>query len=125
LNNLYFRSIQDNSTWLPWRTVAFLDSNVASATKLQTARTIWGRTFDGTGDVNGSMYFQTGSVINYYDENAKANKEFIRPPSGVSGGANLIIGRYNADYDYALSLCGKSMVMYTGSWGSASMLLII
>ena len=100
-----------------------LNSNVASATKLQTARSIWGQSFDGTGNVNGIIYLQTGSVISYYDENAQANREFIRPPSGVSGGANLIIGRYNADYDYALSLCGKSMVMYTGSWGSASMFI--
>lgn len=110
-------------TYSNWHQIAFTDSNVASATKLQTARKIWGQSFDGTGDVNGIMYLQTGSVITYYDENAKANREFIRPPSGVSGGKNLIIGRYNADYDYALSLCGKSMVMYTGSWGSASMFI--
>ena len=31
------------------------DSNVASATKLQTPRTIWGQSFDGTGDVSGSL----------------------------------------------------------------------
>ena len=31
------------------------DSNVASATKLQTARTIWGQSFDGTGNVSGSL----------------------------------------------------------------------
>lgn len=29
--------------------------NVASATKLQTARTIWGQSFDGTGNVSGSL----------------------------------------------------------------------
>ena len=34
---------------------AFTDSNVASATKLQTARTIWGQSFDGTGDVSGAI----------------------------------------------------------------------
>lgn len=32
---------------------AFTDGNVASATKLQTERTIWGQSFDGTGNVNG------------------------------------------------------------------------
>ena len=110
-------------TYSNWHQIAFTDSNVASAAKLLTTRYIWGQPFDGTENVNGIIYLQTGSVITYYDENAKANREFIRPPSGVSGGANLIIGRYNADYDYALSLCGKSMVMYTGSWGSASMFI--
>lgn len=38
---------------LPSRTgtIALTDSNVASATKLQTARTIWGQSFDGTDNV--------------------------------------------------------------------------
>ena len=36
-----------------WKYVAFIDSNVASATKLQTPRTIWGQSFDGTGNVDG------------------------------------------------------------------------
>lgn len=35
--------------------LAFIDSNVASATKLQTARTIWGQSFDGTGNVDGTL----------------------------------------------------------------------
>lgn len=38
-----------------WKTLAFLDDNVASATKLQTARTLWGRSFDGTANVSGDM----------------------------------------------------------------------
>lgn len=35
--------------------IAFITSNVASATKLQTARTIWGQSFDGTANVTGSL----------------------------------------------------------------------
>lgn len=38
-----------------WNTVAFLTDNVASATKLQTARTLWGQSFDGTANVSGNM----------------------------------------------------------------------
>ncbi len=38
-----------------WREFAFLDSNVASATKLATARTLWGQSFDGSGNVSGDM----------------------------------------------------------------------
>lgn len=41
--------------WFDWREIAFIDSNVASATKLQTARTLWGQSFDGTGNVSGNM----------------------------------------------------------------------
>ena len=36
-------------------TVAYLSSNVASATKLQTARKLWGQSFDGTGDIIGEL----------------------------------------------------------------------
>lgn len=35
--------------------LAFLHDNVASATKLQTPRTIWGQSFDGTGNVDGTL----------------------------------------------------------------------
>lgn len=38
-----------------WREFAFLDSNVASATKLANSRTIWGQSFDGTGNVSGGL----------------------------------------------------------------------
>lgn len=34
---------------------AYTNSNVASATKLHTARSLWGNSFDGTADVNGDI----------------------------------------------------------------------
>ena len=43
-------------------TLALLTDNVASATKLQTPRTIWGKPFDGTKDVNGDAHI-TGDLI--------------------------------------------------------------
>lgn len=36
-----------------WREFAFTDSNVYSATRLQTPRTIWGQSFDGTSNISG------------------------------------------------------------------------
>ena len=48
-----------------WREFAFTDSNVASATKLQTARTIWGRSFNGTANISGSLE----NVGNIYSTN--------------------------------------------------------
>ena len=45
-----------------------ITGNAASATKLATARTIWGRSFDGTGDVSGSIYGKVKDFILYgYD----------------------------------------------------------
>lgn len=57
LGHLYYRSKRDvaSKAWSSWGTVAFTSDNVASATKLQTARTIWGQTFNGTAPVSGDM----------------------------------------------------------------------
>ena len=38
-----------------------LSGNASSATKLSTARTLWGQSFDGTGNVNGHIYLDTQS----------------------------------------------------------------
>ena len=45
-----------------WKIIAFTDSNVASATKLQTPRNIFGLPFDGTSDVNGDAHI-TGNLV--------------------------------------------------------------
>lgn len=59
IQQLYFRSYQDNGTWHPWKQIAFTDSditgNASSASKLQTARTIWGQSFDGSSDISGNL----------------------------------------------------------------------
>lgn len=44
--------------------LAYLHDNVASATKLQTPRTIWGQSFDGTGNVNGTIYINNSNSSN-------------------------------------------------------------
>lgn len=64
IEHLYYRNHRDNNSqeWSEWRTIAFTTDNVASASKLQTARTLYitsynsyragdGVAFDGTGDV--------------------------------------------------------------------------
>lgn len=55
-------------------TVAYLSSNVASATKLQTARKLWGETFDGTddiaGDISGATRICNASGKNLYIGNS-------------------------------------------------------
>lgn len=47
-----------------YRILASTADNVASATKLQTARTIWGQSFDGTGNVNGTIYINNSNSSN-------------------------------------------------------------
>lgn len=55
-NQLAYRAgSEDGFESKVWRSVAFEDSNVASATKLSTSRAIWGKNFDGTGNVSGDL----------------------------------------------------------------------
>lgn len=54
-NRLFYRTRINTGAWSGWSAVAFTSDNVASATKLQTARTLWGQSFDGTANVSGNM----------------------------------------------------------------------
>lgn len=54
-NRLYYRTRTNNGDWHEWATIAFTWDNVASATKLQNTRYLWGRAFNGTEDIDGSM----------------------------------------------------------------------
>lgn len=53
-------------TFTAWREFAFTDSNVASATKLATSRSIWGKSFDGTANISGDL----NSVGHIYSTNS-------------------------------------------------------
>ncbi len=53
---LYARFSADSNRYTTdWKQFAFTDSNVASASKLETARTLWGQSFNGEGNVSGNM----------------------------------------------------------------------
>jgi hypothetical protein len=69
LGHIYYRSKRDNTSsgWSNWGTLAFLTDNVASATKLQTARSINGTSFDGTENIT---TFKWGSSRNIYIRDA-------------------------------------------------------
>lgn len=58
-NHIYIRNKHYNGStpvWSDsWSTVALTSDNVASATKLQTERTIWGQSFNGSANVTGAM----------------------------------------------------------------------
>lgn len=55
-----------NTSWGEWYRLARTIDNVASATKLQTARTIWGRSFNGTANISGNL----DNVGNIYSTNS-------------------------------------------------------
>lgn len=75
---LQLRYAVDNNRFTSWRSFAFEDGNIASATKLQTTRKLWGRPFDGTDDVIGDMtiggnissvgYINSGFRVDYEND---------------------------------------------------------
>lgn len=62
--NLVFEHKGTNLTSLPDKVSPVTDNVAASATRLQTARTIWGQSFDGTGNVNGTIYINNSNSSN-------------------------------------------------------------
>lgn len=73
LGHIYYRSKRDNTSsgWSSWGTLAFLTDNVASATKLQTARSINGTSFDGTANITTAKWGSYRTVC--IQDNAREN----------------------------------------------------
>ena len=71
---LQLRYVVDNNRFTSWRSFAFEDGNIYSATKLQTTRKLWGRPFDGTDDVIGDMT-NVGWINNGLHIDAKDNND--------------------------------------------------
>lgn len=97
--DLYIRTKYDG-TWKGWKRIAFTSDNVASATKLQTPRTLWGQSFDGTGNVNGAMtvnYAGTETGISIYRAQAGSGA-FIRCYNNNQTTNYFRIGMYGAGY---------------------------
>ena len=75
--------------------VATIDGNVASATKLQTARTLWGQSFDGSANVSGDMTgvgnitasgtIKSSAIPAFYADVATNAWAFMRIRSGTVG----------------------------------------
>ena len=111
LNALYVRMSNYKSdsipSWSDWKTIAFTDSNVASATKLQTARTIWGQSFDGTGNVSGDLYLGSSKIYWYNNSNVYY----------IGSSYSLSDGSPNLDYN------GFAGHRFMTKYGSVAMLI--
>ena len=84
-------------------------SHANSATKLQTPRTIWGQSFDGTGNVNGTLS-EVGNinfkVDNSYDigSNAAASRYIYTHWLGARAGRKLELGANNSGFGQGLCI---------------------
>lgn len=106
-NKLYIRSRSGGNDittgWTSWEQLARVTDNVASATKLQTPRTIWGQSFDGTGNVNGTIYInngdsENGAIILNNNVNANARISAIKDQVVFNTGAAIRFGATNWEY---------------------------
>ena len=106
---LVFEHKGTNLTSLPDKVIPVSNNNVASATKLQTPRTIWGQSFDGTGNVDstlsevGNIYFKTD---NSYDigSNAVASRYIYTHWLGARSGQKLELGANNSNFGQGLCI---------------------
>ena len=105
-NRMFIRcayGTSNNYNTKDWATVALTSDNVASATKLATARTIWGQSFDGTGNVNGTIYInnsdsENGAIILNNNVNANARISAIKDQVVFNTGAAIRFGAVDWEY---------------------------
>lgn len=97
--NIYTTTNYDGTIGENWKRVAFTDSNVASATKLETPRTIWGQSFDGTNNVSGTLYLGANSILGGDNLNILSH----------SASGYLDVGYGNATAGYSTYINGNSI----------------
>lgn len=105
----YTTRIYSNSKMTNWNTFAYLTDNVASATKLQTPRTIWGQSFDGTANISGTLsgvahiQFSADNTYNI-GSNSAASKYIYTYWLGAKSGQKLELGANNSGYGQGLCI---------------------
>lgn len=137
---LYFRAngnVKGVDTWGKWHEIAFADGNIASATKLQTTRTIWGQNFNGTQNVSGNMT-GVGNITmsgNIYMSNARniyakntdgsdmpifytnSSNELVIGTGNAQKTANTYLSGYNITFRTSTSLNERMKIMSNGNVG--------
>ena len=124
-------------TWGKWHEIAFTDGNIASATKLQTARTIWGQSFNGTQNVSGDMtgvrnITMSGNIYmggnrNIYAKNAdgsdmpifytNSNNELVIGTGNTQKGTNTYLSGYKIIFRTSTGLNERMRISADGNVG--------
>ena len=108
-NRIYTRQRINTGSWTTWETIAYTNDNVASATKLQNKRTLWGQQFDGTANVSGNLT-GVGNITH------SATSDF-----SIIGSAGTFM-RMTDNGDLVLSTNGSTMWFRTGgTYGTTRM----
>lgn len=114
---LSYRIKYDSGNSFTWANIARTTDNVASATKLQTARTIWGQSFDGTKNVSGALTGVTSitasGTANIHGLQLFNSDSSYRITANFSGNIGRI---YNTTSDGS-----SNGVLYIGSTGGSAL----
>lgn len=86
--------------------------NVGSATKLQTARIIWGQSFDGTGNVSGNLSLGAKSILGHSDKSIITSEQYF-----------LKIGQGSSTAGVITRIHGNSIELYYGTSNSLGLVL--
>lgn len=106
---LVFEHKGTNLTSLPDKVIPVSNNVATSATKLATARTIWGQSFDGTGNVNGTLS-EVGNIHFKVDDsydigsNDAASRYIYTHWLGARAGRKLELGANNSRFGQGLCL---------------------
>lgn len=106
---LVFEHKGTNLTSLPDKVISVSNNVATSATKLQTPRTIWGQSFDGTGNVSGSLS-EVGNIHFKVDDsydigsNAAASRYIYTHWLGARSGRKLELGANNSGFGQGLCI---------------------
>lgn len=107
--NLVFEHKGTNLTSLPDKVTPVSNNIATSATKLQTPRTIWGQSFDGTGNVSGSLS-EVGNIHFKVDDSydigsdAAASRYIYTHWLGARSGRKLELGANNSGFGQGLCI---------------------
>ena len=107
--NLVFEHKGTKLTSLPDKVTPVSNNIATSATKLQTPRTIWGQSFDGTGNVSGSLS-EVGNIHFKVDDSydigsdAAASRYIYTHWLGARSGRKLELGANNSGFGQGLCI---------------------
>ena len=121
-------NVGGSGSWTQWFTLATTLDNVASATKLQTSRTLWGQSFNGTANVSGSLTgvtsitasgeisgdrFDGGYISNYNTDRTYWVGDATRGISSAKAG--LLLYSYGATRNVYVYTNGLERMVVNGS----------
>ena len=122
-NGLWYRARADKGYLASdWHKVAFTDSNVASATKLQTTRKLWGNDFDGTQDISSNIYMDNAKHIYAKDVPSSGTASNIML-LGLNASNSFLVGYGVGGAGYDTYLYGNNIYLRYGTSRATGILL--